>query len=110
MKTWCLGFVTALLFTALPLAAEPVKTPAPVGQIPHEAEYKQIVISYVRSNRGWFDSNYTVTYSGKDGDRLIFLVDYKLGDTSSNLVTSDFTSFKVELNPTTKRVEKEIFF
>ena len=93
----------------MPLAAKPAKTP-PAAEIPHEAEYKQIVVEYVRSHRGWFDSNYAVSYKGSDGDNLVFLVDYKLGDTSSNLVTSDFTSFKVVLNPKSKRVEKEIFF
>ncbi len=105
------GLIIALIsLCATPVLAAPTKPEPPAAQIPHEAEYKQIIVDYVRSNRGWFDSNYTIIYNGRDGDRLIFLIEYKLGDTSSNLVTSDFTSFKVEFNPASKRVEKEIFF
>ncbi|MGZ3305862.1 MAG: hypothetical protein ACXU8U_08370 [Asticcacaulis sp.] len=68
------------------------------------------VIAYVRDSRGWPDGSYTVSYYGKDGDLLIFAVDYGRGDTSSNFVGNDGDSFKVALDPKTRKVERELYF
>jgi len=89
--------------------ATPPPLPAPPVHIAHEAEYIDVVNNYVRSARGWLDGTYNVTFDSRDGDRLIFQVDYLRGDSASTLVINDASSFKVELDPTHKRVEREIY-
>jgi hypothetical protein len=101
------------LLSATPVLADTasleVAAPPPKTHIPHEAEMTEIVVDYVRNNRGWPDGVYKVSYDSRDGDRLIFSVDFLRGDSSANFVGIDGSSFKVVVNTTSKRVEKELY-
>ncbi len=78
--------------------------------IEHEADYVKAIIAYVRNSRGWPDSSYTVNFYGKDGDDLVFSVDYGRGDSASTLVVNEGDSFKVLINTKTMKVEREMYF
>ncbi len=79
--------------------------------VEHEADYAAMVVKYVRSSRGWPDNAYTVEFYGKDGDNLIFSVEYNRGTNADNIVGSEgVDSFKVLLNPKTGKVERELYF
>lgn len=101
-------FIALALFTAAPIAAHAQASGPP--HVEHEADYIKAVIAYVRNSRGWPDSSYTVSFYGKDGDTLIFAVDYARGDTSSYIVGNEGGSFKVAVNPKTKKIEREMYF
>ena len=98
-----LAFLTAVPTVALAQASGP-------PHIEHEADYIRAVVKYVRDSRGWPDGSYTVTFYSKDGDNLIFSVDYARGDTASNFVGTEGDSFKVLFNPKTQKVEHEMYF
>jgi len=97
------AFLTAVPAVALAQASGP-------PHVEHEADYLQIVVKYVRNSRGWPDSSYSVVFYGKDGDNLIFAIDYGRGDSSTNFVGNEGDSFKVLLNPKTGKVEREMYF
>ena len=101
------------LLLALALLAAPTVALAQASGPPHvehEAEYLKAIVKYVRDSRGWPDGSYTVAFFSKDGDNLIFSVDYARGDTASNFVGTEGDSFKVLFNPKTQKVEHEMYF
>jgi hypothetical protein len=99
--------VLALLTGAPTLALAQASGPP---HIEHEAAYIQAIVKYVRDSRGWPDSSYTVTFFGKDGDNLIFSVEYGRGDNATNFVGNEGDSFKVLFDPKTQKVEREMYF
>jgi hypothetical protein len=101
-------FVALALLTAVPTVALAQASGPP--HIEHEADYIKAVVKYVRDSRGWPDGSYTVTFYSKDGDNLIFSVEYSRGDTASNFVGNEGDSFKVLVNPKTQKVEHEMYF
>ncbi len=96
------------LLTATPTLALAQASGPP--HVEHEADYIKAVTKYVRDSRGWPDGSYTVTFFSKDGDKLIFSVDYSRGDTASNFVGTEGDSFKVLFDPKTQKVEHEMYF
>ena len=98
-----LAFLTAEPTVALAQASGP-------PHIEHEADYMKAIVKYVRDSRGWPDGSYTVTFFSKDGDDLIFSVEYGRGDNATNFVGNEGDSFKVLLNPKTQKVEREMYF
>ncbi len=98
-----LAFLTATPTVALAQASGP-------PHVEHEADYIQMVVKYVRSSRGWPDGSYTIDFYSKDGDNLIFAVAYGRGDSATNFVGNEGDSFKVLLNPKTRKVEREMYF
>ncbi len=112
MKKVALSLVAGLL--AAPLLTAPVapalaKPSAEKIQAQKDAQLTQVVIDYVRGARGWMDGSYKVSLEKKDGDLLIYYVNYIDGDTASNLVTGEGVSFRVAVNPVTKKVERELY-
>ena len=100
-------FISALLAAAPGVALAQASGPP---HIAHEADYVQSIVKYVRNSRGWPDNSYTVEFYGKDGDSLIFSVEYQRGDNSTNFVGNEGDSFKVLFNPKTSKVERELYF
>jgi hypothetical protein len=100
--------VVLALLTAVPAMALAQASGPP--HVEHEADYIQAIVKYVRNSRGWPDSSYVVTFYGKDGDNLIFSVDYGRGDNATNFVGNEGDSFKVLFNPKTGKVEHEMYF
>ena len=100
--------VALALLTAIPAVALAQASGPP--HIEHETDYIQMVVKYVRSSRGWPDSSYAIEFYGKDGDNLIFSVEYSRGDNATNFVGNEGDSFKVLLNPKTGKVEREMYF
>ena len=105
MKHLCLVLA---LFAAVPSMALAQASGPP--HVAHEADYIKAIVKYVRDSRGWPDGSYTVEFYGKDGDNLIFSVDYSRGDSASNFVGTEGDSFKVLFNPKTGKVEHEMYF
>ena len=102
-----------LLLALAFLTAEPTVVLAQASgppHIEHEADYMKAIVKYVRDSRGWPDGSYTVTFFSKDGDNLIFSVEYSRGDNATNFVGTEGDSFKVLLNPKTQKVEHEMYF
>ena len=98
-----LAFLTAAPTAALAQASGP-------PHVEHEADYIRAIVKYVRNSRGWPDSSYTIAFYGKDGDDLIFSVDYGRGDNATHFVGNEGDSFKVLFNPKTGKVEHEMYF
>ncbi len=105
MKRLC--FALAILVAAPTVALAQASGPP---HIEHEADYMKAIVKYVRDSRGWPDGSYTVTFFSKDGDDLIFSVEYGRGDNATNFVGNEGDSFKVLLNPKTQKVEREMYF
>ena len=90
--------------------SESSSSQAPAVRIPDEAALRQAVTSYVRNTRAWTDGSYEIAFDRRDGDLLIFDINYTRGDSPYNLVTNVGQSFAVEIDPATRKVVREIFF
>ncbi|ESQ75785.1 hypothetical protein ABAC402_07405 [Asticcacaulis sp. AC402] len=69
-----------------------------------------VVEDYVSNTRGWDGGDYTVQIYRHEDDRVVFSVWYDSGDSASTIVYNNARSFRVVVNPKTKKVESERFF
>ena len=125
MKTFTFLFTALLAAAPAPLWAQTTTTTttttsttvttgttASVGDpvsIPHEDQLIDAIDDYVRNTRSWPDGTYKVSFDRRDGDRLIFFVDFQRGDNYEDVTVADQPSFRVVVNPATKKVEQELY-
>ncbi len=67
------------------------------------------VVAYVRNQRGWMDGSYKVYFYGYDNDLTIMAIDLTQGDNAYNFVSAEGQPFKVEIDPATMQVKRELY-
>ncbi|MEI9906278.1 MAG: hypothetical protein WDN06_21990 [Asticcacaulis sp.] len=90
-------------------SAGPVK---PVVVPPDKKTLRKLndaAVAYVRNQRGWMDGSYKVYFYGYDNDLTIMAIDLTQGDNAYNFVSAEGQPFKVEIDPATMQVKRELY-
>ena len=101
----------AVVLSASPVVADTVSSDDPrIELTKQDKKLIPVVEDYVSNTRGWNGGDYTVQIYRHEDDMVVFSVWYDSGDSASTIVYNNARSFRVVVNPKTKKVESERFF